>query len=319
MYGQTSISPLAVQLATRGASSPWEALGNLAMVAATEYRGRKDTQSQAEALAKLLAGSPGGMTPGALDAAATGGGYSGPKGTAANPQYDELVDLIANNPGMAGAFGQAALQKRFPQWFGEQRDPQKVWDPQSGQYVWGHPEVGTPAEPAGGGWQNAGDGKLWRQVGNEIEWRTVPGAGGGGEAKPPTVQTFYDEATGREYKAQWDAKAGQWVPVGGAKADPVSAADVMGPIYAKLARGEELTAGEQSALDQYRRTSEMDQFFRDAETNAAAPPSSLPEWATGAEKAILDEAKAALAQGAPRAAVEQRLRERGIDPAKLGQ
>jgi hypothetical protein len=36
------------------------------------------------------------------------------------------------------------------------------------------------------------------------------------EAKPPTVQEFYD-AQGRPYKAQYDPQKGSWVPVGGAK------------------------------------------------------------------------------------------------------
>ena len=35
----------------------------------------------------------------------------------------------------------------------------------------------------------------------------------------PKVETFYDPQTGQQYKAQWDANTGNWVKVGGAKAE----------------------------------------------------------------------------------------------------
>lgn len=37
-------------------------------------------------------------------------------------------------------------------------------------------------------------------------------------AKPPQLATLYDESTGREYKARWDAEQGSYVRVGGMKA-----------------------------------------------------------------------------------------------------
>ena len=49
-----------------------------------------------------------------------------------------------------------------------------------------------------------------------------------GPAKAPDVETFYDENTGQQYKAQWDGQ--RWVPVGGtqAPADPLVSVDLGG-------------------------------------------------------------------------------------------
>jgi hypothetical protein len=49
--------------------------------------------------------------------------------------------------------------------------------------------------------------------------------------KKPQVELFYDENTGREYKAQWDATNEEWVRVGGTKA--VSDKDMRGTLKKK--------------------------------------------------------------------------------------
>ena len=45
-------------------------------------------------------------------------------------------------------------------------------------------------------------------------------------AGPPQVETFYDEATGQPYKAQWDGQ--EWVPVGGVQAADGPMVDMSG-------------------------------------------------------------------------------------------
>jgi hypothetical protein len=45
-------------------------------------------------------------------------------------------------------------------------------------------------------------------------------------AGPPQVETFYDEATGQQYKAQWDGQG--WVPVGGVQAADGPMVDMSG-------------------------------------------------------------------------------------------
>lgn len=52
------------------------------------------------------------------------------------------------------------------------------------------------------------EGKVYLMTG------ALPNTGEAG--KPPQVETFYDEATGQQYKAQWDGQ--QWVRVGGVQA-----------------------------------------------------------------------------------------------------
>lgn len=54
------------------------------------------------------------------------------------------------------------------------------------------------------------------------------------EAKPPTIGEFYDETTGRPFKAQYDPTTREWTKVGGVKSDP--AKDVRG-ILADLPDG----------------------------------------------------------------------------------
>lgn len=59
---------------------------------------------------------------------------------------------------------------------------------------------------------NAGDGRLYDP--DNGAWITAPNEGG----KPPKIETFYDEATGQPYNAQWNAETGSWERVGGVKA-----------------------------------------------------------------------------------------------------
>lgn len=62
------------------------------------------------------------------------------------------------------------------------------------------------------GLMNAGDGMIYDP--NSGEWLTAPNRA----ARPPQVETFYDEATGQPYNAQWNAESGTWERVGGVKA-----------------------------------------------------------------------------------------------------
>lgn len=59
---------------------------------------------------------------------------------------------------------------------------------------------------------NAGDGMIYDP--DSGAWITAPNQGG----KPPKIETFYDEATGQPYNAQWNAESGTWERVGGVKA-----------------------------------------------------------------------------------------------------
>ena len=62
------------------------------------------------------------------------------------------------------------------------------------------------------GLMNAGDGMIYDP--NSGEWLTAPNRA----ARPPQIETFYDEATGQPYNAQWNAESGTWERVGGVKA-----------------------------------------------------------------------------------------------------
>lgn len=52
---------------------------------------------------------------------------------------------------------------------------------------------------------------------------------GGADSDAPTVKSFYDRETGQPYKAQWDAEAGEWKRIGGAKAASGSGSDGLAP------------------------------------------------------------------------------------------
>lgn len=62
------------------------------------------------------------------------------------------------------------------------------------------------------GLMNAGDGMIYDP--NSDEWLTAPNRA----ARPPQIETFYDETSGQPYNAQWNAETGSWDRVGGVKA-----------------------------------------------------------------------------------------------------
>lgn len=62
------------------------------------------------------------------------------------------------------------------------------------------------------GLMNAGDGMIYDP--NSGEWLTAPNRA----ARPPQIETFYDETSGQPYNAQWNAETGSWDRVGGVKA-----------------------------------------------------------------------------------------------------
>lgn len=153
--GQSQISPLAMSLINQRVTSPWQALGNIALMAADKYRTSQDQKNNASSIAEMLAGAP-------VTQQAMGAGGSHPGGgvtTQANPEYDRLYQLLMDSPELAPFFQAQALEKQFPDLFAE--DPAagagpefKVWgnnaawvDPQSQNIEW---VTGGPQAASGG-------------------------------------------------------------------------------------------------------------------------------------------------------------------------
>lgn len=62
----------------------------------------------------------------------------------------------------------------------------------------------------------------------------------------PKVETFYDQKTGQQYKAQWDANTGNWVRIGGAKAE--SNGVTIGPDGTVQIGGQKTTEADRRAM-----------------------------------------------------------------------
>jgi len=81
----------------------------------------------------------------------------------------------------------------------------------------------------------------------------------------------------------------------------------MAPILLKMQRGEPLTEGEEQVQDFFKTVDPFDQIIKAAMRGST----------DSNEAQLLQQARDAIAQGKDRGAVEQVLRDRGIDPAKL--
>ena len=123
------------------------------------------------------------------------------------------------------------------------------------------------------------------------------------EAERPSLESISAEAQAR---AEGAAE-------GGKPPAPSVSRDFVLPLLQKRQRGEKLTPDEQAAFDLYSRTGLLDQLIREAMGGAVAGGNP---FATD-ETTRLRQAREALEQGAPRAEVEKRLRDMGLDPSKL--
>lgn len=103
---------------------------------------------------------------------------------------------------------------------------------------------------------------------------------------------------------------------GGKPPAPSVSRDFVLPLLQKRMKGEQLTPDERAAFDLYTRTGVIDQLLRDALGGAAGADAGVNPFASD-ETTRLRQAREALAQGAPRAEVERRLRTMGVDPSKL--
>ncbi|SDN97349.1 hypothetical protein [Aureimonas jatrophae] len=76
-------------------------------------------------------------------------------------------------------------------------------------------------------------------------------------AKPPTLQTYYDDETGQERRGYWDPATGSMVPVGGSKAAKDSQGITIGPDGTVQigGAGMKLTEGQSKDLNYYQRGS----------------------------------------------------------------
>lgn len=115
---------------------------------------------------------------------------------------------------------------------------------------------------------NAGKGHLYDP--NTGQWLTAPDMG----TDAPTVQTFFDDKTGQEYKAQWDTQKREWVPVGGAKT-PKEGITVTSPDGTTMTlgggSGQKLTEGQSKDIGFYTRGSDADNVL-------ATKDSELLDW-----------------------------------------
>ncbi len=116
---------------------------------------------------------------------------------------------------------------------------------------------------------DAGKGRLYNKT--KKEWITAPDMG----TDAPTVQTFFDQKTGQEYKAQWDAQSREWVPVGGAKT-PKEGITVTSPDGTTMTlgggSGQKLTEGQSKDIGYYTRGIDADNVL-------AGKDKELLDWA----------------------------------------
>jgi len=94
------------------------------------------------------------------------------------------------------------------------------------------------------------------------------------EPKAPSIETFYDEKTGQEYKAQWDAQKG-WVPVGGQKIPKdgitVTSPDGTTMVIGGSGAGPKLTEGQSKDVVYYTRGSDAATQLDKYETELTDP------------------------------------------------
>lgn len=184
--GQTSISPLALRL-TQQPTTHWaQLLGNLAMVGADQYRTRQDQKDRASSIAEMLAGGQtieqpqlasagaGGMLPGG---GATSGSAGGP-----NPEYSRIYELLMQSPELAPFFQAQAMEKQFPDLFGEDPNLVEAYDAATGTYRLMPEQAGLttrgPEKKQGGNWAQGSNG-TWYRTDENGNLQTQGGPSGG--------------------------------------------------------------------------------------------------------------------------------------------
>jgi hypothetical protein len=135
---------------------------------------------------------------------------------------------------------------------------------------------------------------------------------------------------GTEIQEELNPRTMKWEKIGsGPRFDPNSFHSIVAPILQKVRDkgSSSLTPQEREAFDMYVRTSPMDQIMRGAFSGGApgappaapgAPPPTSSNGRPATEDDAISQAKAAIAGGADRAAVERRLRGWGYSPSRLG-
>lgn len=185
--GQSVISPLAQRLAQQPMTHWAQLIGNLAQVGVDAWGRKRDQKDQASSIAEMLAGGAnqpltaagaGGMLPG-------GGATSGGAGPS-NPEFTRMRDLLMQSPELAPIFQGAALEKQFPEYFGEEPELVEITLPDGSRQLVPK-EAGLKTGPAPkasyGSWNYNEDTAQYERTNpqtGELETRAAPqGAGGG--------------------------------------------------------------------------------------------------------------------------------------------
>jgi hypothetical protein len=108
-----------------------------------------------------------------------------------------------------------------------------------------------------GEWQSAGGGVIFNnRTGEKMQVGPVE------PTKAPQIETFFDENTGQQYKAQWDAESGEWQPIGGRKAE--SNGVTIGPDGTVQIGGQKTTEGDRRAILLANQTISQEQTVMDS-------------------------------------------------------
>lgn len=145
-------------------------------------------------------------------------------------------------------------------------------DPAFKEYVL----TGKLPEPNSDEWISAGQGRVFNK--RTGEFKTSPDRG----TDAPTVQTFFDEKTGQEYKAQWDTQKGAWVPVGGQKI-PKDGITVTSPDGTTMTiggngAGQKLTEGQSKDVVYYTRGIDANKSLEGVESQLTDLKQTATKW-----------------------------------------
>lgn len=177
--GQTPISPLAIRLSQQNITSPWQLGGNLAMIAAEQYRKGRDQENSASSLAEMLAGGQTTSTTMGAGGSHPGGGVTTAQ---PNPEYDRIKQMLMDNPQMTPYFQAQAFEKQFPGMFGDEPNLVEGYDPATGEYKLMPEAAGVvtrgPEKKAGGNWAQGSNG-TWYRTDENGNLQTQGGPSGG--------------------------------------------------------------------------------------------------------------------------------------------
>jgi hypothetical protein len=113
-------------------------------------------------------------------------------------------------------------------------------------------------------------------------------------SKPPQIETFYDGETGQQYKAQWDEKTQQWVPVGGKKAASggITITNPDGTVT-QIGGGSKTTEGDRRASALYAQIAEQEPALMKGFDALAAPENYVGSNLPGGASIMTPEAQVA--------------------------